>query len=786
MILYLQRKSWFSISPLAMSSILCLCIMVMGAKTQAQSQLMLPPLDKFNPNPNPLPIVPPPQGQGAGNAPTQSSGKTGNGNTPPAPQTGAGSGAITPKVGVEQQLPVNPGFPWLPDVGGINNGAISSGSAGITIDYTCPLLDRSGTNDLMASLDALARALPMKSACNNNETNFNELYQKQKEMFKSVEEIKSFITNSNTLWAAGKSNEMYVDQIKGFNDHISNLMSNISYISDSLENNGLLDTTCNSKMISKGKALNALSDLILQISPYALYAANAAVSIGADMTLIGPVFSGFTGLSSLVNTMSKLNKSNSIDMSQAENRLLVMKATCEYMRIEGKLRYLRLAKIGTKDSQNEGLNKLKLLIKNKDTALKQLKKSLLSTKSDSRLEQILEERRHFYNDTKLIREKLKSDWNEYVKYDEFRKADNSESNLCNIGTFIVEDKGTNKFPYTITTTIESLEKLSNFEKGNIPYRMSKKGFFDSLVKLDDKVTVKVKDVPVWPNAPVGLSCGSLAQDVLNKIAKILQVIESQVLASEKSFEEELKKSQDYAEWYQQNESLIKERDSLNGIVNVITKTSEQISDISLSELNMRLELLRNTLFGTRENFSLLRNSLQRHILNNFGVHVNLKNQSPLGSWFESTANEHAKFVNHFNVAVNTMLAETKAEVQNNDVYIGAPPNSRTDYFQYFNLKIFPEDSRAHSAICNKLRDAASNWKIAEDHLNKMKNVCDTLKDYIDTKTGAGVIEFCGIDTINRDGNNDTFIKNIEKELKNSGLTLNARKVNEKYVALKCF
>lgn len=748
-----QIKRYFSISFMVLMSLVF--FMISGERVAAQQFINVKPM--------PLPIIP--------------------GNPPPVSQTG-GNGN-TPKAG--QQLPINPGFPWLP-INGPGSGGTIGGTPGITIDYTCPLLDQDGTSDLMTSLDALARALPVKDACKHDNTNFNELYQKQKDMFKSASEIKNFIANSKNLWVGDKSNEEYLNQINGFSNQISSLMSNVGYISESLGKNELLNSNCNSEMISKGKALHALSDLILQISPYAVLAAN----VSADMTLIGPVITGFTGLASLVNTVSKLNKNNEINMSESENRLMVMKAICEYMRIEGKLRYLRLAKIGTKDSQNEGLKKLNQLIYSKTEALKDFEKSLISKEENSLLVKLIEARSEFYNSTQAIRAQLKLDWKEYTNYDEFRNADNSENNLCSLGSFIVEDKKSEKFPYRIEANLATLEKISNFDVNTLSYRIAKKNFYDGLNVLENKVNSNDQQRRAYPGA---LTCGAIAQEALNSIAKLLQVIEEQVAASEKSYEEELKKNPSYKEWYEQNGSLIKERENLKGIVNVITKTSQQISPQGLSELSRRLELLRHTLFGTKDSFPV-----KRLIRDNFGININLKNQSPLGSWFEHTASQHEKFTDYFDKAFQVILGETKEELKdyiqqvekNNKNKLGrslverlSSSNSK-DYFQYITLKKFPVDSNIHKEICGKLRKAALDWEIAKEHLAEMKNVCSTLKDYIDIKTGEGVVEFCGIGTINRNANTQTFINEIEKNLEQRKLPFKANMVNQKYSELKCF
>lgn len=757
--IYSQIKRLFSISFLAMMGLGF--FMITGERVGAQQFIVNPNL--INPKPTPLPIIP--------------------GNTPPVSQTG-GNGN-TPKAG--QQQPVNPGFPWLPGTG-VGSGSTSTGSSGITIDYTCPLLDQDGNSDLMASLDALAKALPMKDACKHEDTNFNDLYQKQNDMFKSAAEIKNFMAQSNNLWSGEKSNEEYLKQINGFTNQISSLMSNVGSISESLGKNELLNSSCGSAKISKGKALHALSDLILQISPYAIFAAN----VGADMTLLGPVITGFTGLASLVNTVSKLNRSNSIDMSDSENRLLVMKATCEYMRIEGKLRFLRQAKLGTKKSQKEGINKLNHLIDSKDNALKELEKSLISKEGSSFLVKILEERTDFYNKTKAIRDMIKLDWNEYIQYDELRNSDKSDSNLCTLGKFIVEDKNEGKFPYRIATTMDFLEGLSSFNKSSLTYKIAKMNFHSDLSNLENKINSN-SPRGNFPGAP---TCGGMAQEALNKVAKLLQVIEELVVASEKSYEEELKKNEIYKEWYQKNGSLNKERENLKGIVNVITITSQQMTSRNLSELNTRLELLRHTLFGTRDRFPIA-SIIRDHL----GVEIQSQNYSPLGSWFEHTAKQLEINASNFDKALKVLLSETKEELKsyieqeeknakksqgsNWGATIGNSKNNK-DYFQYITLKTFPKDSSKHKVMCTKLSEVATYWEDAKVHMDEMKNVCTTLRDYINIKTGEGVLAFCGMITINRNANTSTFINTIESDLESRGLPAKAYKVNQKYSELECF
>lgn len=149
-----------------------------------------------------LPIIDP----GANNC------NTGNGNTPPANCNNNGSGSF----------PTFPTFPTFPSSGSGSGlfPIITYPNGGITINYSCPLVDQDSSADLLASLDTIERAITVTSTC-RGDSSMEELLQKQKDMRTAALEIKKIWENPDDLWDDNKTAEEHLNTINTFNSQIS-------------------------------------------------------------------------------------------------------------------------------------------------------------------------------------------------------------------------------------------------------------------------------------------------------------------------------------------------------------------------------------------------------------------------------------------------------------------------------------------------------------------------------------------------------------------------------------
>lgn len=707
---------------------------------------------------------------------------SGNGNTP---RNNAGDNII-----VRPQQPItspgigggfNPILPWQP-------GRPGFPGSGINLNYTCPLIDQEGTGDLIASLDVLAKAIPQTSSC-REEANYDELAKKQLEMRKSANEIKSFWDNFDQLWTKveGKTNEEYIQQINGFGKQVSSLMENVKYISESLGRNELLNSNCGKEMFSKGKTLNALSDLITQLNPYAVF----AISAGVDISVIGPIIAGFSGLSSLVKTVSNMNKNNLFDMNQSENRLTVLKATCEYMRIDKKLRYVLLSYTGNGTNVNK-LNQLNEVLNTKNDAINQLKKNFFNQKGGEDLSQILKVRKEFYGNINMVREQLKKDWLAYEEVESYvRENVKDENGFCHLGRALFNRKKRNQFPYNIDSNIEAFEKIVDSAEEDISYAAAKAQFLASKNELTENsfsvsTETTIRNFPVYNRVP---SCGVETQNLIQHTKIFLQALETQVLKSEKSFEQMLRKYPIYRDWYTQDVVLSQERDQLQRTVQVITRTSASMTPAGQTEVIQRLDDLRHSLFGTNESFPL--NNL---VFKVFGFEIlNVKNQSPFGGWFEHTDRLQAEAASVFIKSMENLSLEIKDRVeqhrkkQNITARWVDKINSKKpfDLAQGISAKLYPRDHEK-KIICGKLEEVFLNWQKIRAHIDAMKNACSFIQDSVNASTGQGVTNYCAVPSTNKESFKTlSRIQKIENDLGLLYIPQSANIVVKKMKELSC-
>jgi len=735
---------------------------------------------------------------------------TGNGNTPPANCNNNGSGSFPtfptfPSQGNGSGLfPIFPGFP---------------GNGGITINYSCPLVDQDSSADLLASLDTIEKAITETPAC-KSESTAGDLLQKHKDMKTAAEEIKKIWENPDGLWSDSKKAEDHLDTINVLNNQISTLMNGMQSISDSLNNNELINSSCGREMLSKKRVLHAVSDLVSQVSPFAVFAASAS----GTMSTTGPYLAGVVGIANVIKTLSRRNSPSAFNNEEYDQRQTLMKATCEYMRIYNQIKNVQNAQTAriANDKNKEGdiSSQLNTEINQLNLQIEQSKKDY-NTKvvgQNELLDAALSKNDDFLSKSREIRNILEG------RLEVSKDLSNALSGVtstvgtnidgkCTVGIDLLEQK--NEKPYSLDEVFKLIDELY----ANM-VRPRKKPY--ALGRLITEFQTNLKNFETYGNnpdatiSPWGGSspCGDAVVQFSDSFKKVLAAIEVELNKSEELVSSIFKKNPRYSAWYKHYNALISQRDSRKKLLKILEEAPEQrISKAALSELVQRLDKLRNTLFGTNSN----ENFIAEKIENNLGINMDdYKDQSPLGAWLEYTLDLHGHEISMFNNAMHGLLKEVsemrrKAESRSQrtpliNEWESAARKTELN-LSFITTNIFPLNGKKfdtlesyletvdesqqsdlrekYSILCDKIGSVWNHWMASQYHYDAMKNLCTVVTPYINENTGHRVLRMCGLRSLSSKERKST-INEIQQALDRKGFTHRADQVLGLMKELKCY
>lgn len=658
-------------------------------------------------------------------------GRGGNPNWPISPGLGSMPGSYP-------SWPVTP-FPTYP------------GSGAIGINYTCPLVDQETNVDLLTALDVLQRAIQTPLEC-RNDANLGNAVKTQELMRNAALEIRRLWNDPDHL----------SENLVNFDVQLQTLVTGVSLLSDTLSNNSLLNSNCGKEMMTSGKALLAMSDLITGVAPYALFAASAASSLAVAV----PYVVGVVGLSGMVKLVAQLsNNKTPLNMDIYEHRQTLLKITCEYDRVATKIRYLKLAQSGKIDMLTREISNLNNVLFYDQQAF------------GNSLDEILNNRKEFYKKIDEVRVQMYIDIRSHNELRKYLARASDDSMSCSLGKQILNNIQTGKFPISIKNNFKNLLDISvpHDELGlNATY-----GQFDFAI---DQLRSNVEN----SNGYQSIYCGQATHRFVNTLERILQTIEEELIAQEELYENKLSENPTYRNWYAKTSNIDKDRETLKRVVTTMQKVSQDSSVMSQSELDQRMESLRAALFGTS------------------GFSVPFFNTvSPVESWLQHTSDVHSRSISKFNKSLSSLMDEVgemrinqhKKITYHVDETVSILP--KTILNEWFLLDVnetnftfiapsrFPVGSKQQEVICQRLEEVWLSWDASMRHLTAMKHLCDNIASFIDSSTSKEIVNICGRRHIDGTDVTDSLIAKTESKLLTKGFKSLALKTSSKLSELKC-
>lgn len=649
--------------------------------------------------------------------------------TPSTPPNSNPGWPITP-------YPTNPSTPYPTYPGG---GIIN-------LNYACPLVDQGTNNDLLATLDVLERAIQTVPECQNN-ANLGNAIKMQEQMRNSATELRRIWNDPDHL------NE----NLAAFDTQLQTMVTGINFLSETLNNNSLLNSRCGQEMMTTGTALVAFSDLISGVAPYALFAAAAASS----MSVAVPYVLGVVGLSSVVKIIAQLSANKTLDMNRYEHRQTVLKATCEYNRVATKVRYLKLAQSGQVEMLTREINKLNDAMFYNEQGM------------GESLDDILKARQDFYKKIDEIRAQMYSDIREHNELRKYLSRVTDDSMACSLGMEIIDNHKKGKFPVSIDQNFKTLLQIG-VPHNELSLKATARQYEVAISELESNVV----------NAGgyrMGY-CGQVTHRFVNTLERILQTLEEELVAQEQLYEQKLSENPVYKNWYARTSTLEKDRETLKRVVKTMEKASQDASVMSKSELHQRMESLRNALFGSKGAWTWTK--------------------SPVESWLQHTYNMHSRAISLFKQSMSDLMSEVgdmRVKARKKMTYVDETfsilPETflrewllidiKEENFRFISPRRFPVGSAQQEVMCQRLEENWLNWAAAIDHLSAIKHFCSNIANFIDSKTGSGVVDICGLRSIDGSDSKTSLIAEAEDKLVSRGYKELALTVSKKLSELKC-
>lgn len=268
--------------------------------------------------------------------------------------------------------PGGSGSIFQPDPGFNNNGGYNYGGSGgygnptgqpnmTGVDVSqmpeikCALLEDRPYLDLTAAITNLRSHVNPQDPCLKDSNEFNSVYQNSESLKTAAASIVGmWHTTTPDMVAPGTTPVATIPDMNQFNQNLQALVSGFAKIGDTLGNTTFTNSKCGKKLSTSG-ILSAVGDVATAIAPFALLGAslNPQWSLGLKFVM------GLTGAGSVAKIMSSMKRQSSMDMTNPQNRMAFLLNTCEYFRIQRKMRFFNLVKAGKINEMIQQINDLK-------------------------------------------------------------------------------------------------------------------------------------------------------------------------------------------------------------------------------------------------------------------------------------------------------------------------------------------------------------------------------------------------------------------------------------------
>lgn len=550
---------------------------------------------------------------------------------------------------------------------------------------SCQLVDHQEYKELSAAVNQLANALNANTQCQG--ADMKGMMNAQQQLQQNSQRLMGFMHDPSGVTDVG-----------AVTASLTGAVQSVDSISSALSNSAFLKSQCGKAMTSSGKILTGLSEVSMALTPIAL-----AVGAMTGATKIAiPVALGISGLYSAFKILGGLTEANSFDIRNYEHRQLILRSTCEYSRINQRLKYLMLMQSGDINGVRREMN---LRVQALDQSLARLPnlhklvndyKAKLAIVNDNYDE--VRDARKGLSQLKAQLARFAADKPRMCAYAQIlAKKDLSQNVLLQAAPIL-------------TKTIQTFPPSSNL--------LDEAQAADAIQRLNEK---RAKDLLLADEIPSNIdACVNTTLAWVDSSAESLNVAERALRERETKIRTSISKEPAYRRWSSQVVSVESDRALLEKLLPMMQSRSEPGSEITRADLVERERDIRRILLGSNR------------------FHVPLMGASSLvGQWLQHSLGKYKEARTSFQKGFTNLDKETHTEIGDVMIISSGDPMAPmpimvipNDDLKLLTLKRFPKNSRGWQNACRRLDDTYLHWLRAQDHFNATRFLCRTIDPLI--------------------------------------------------------
>ncbi|MBX2988452.1 MAG: hypothetical protein KF802_11205 [Bdellovibrionaceae bacterium] len=612
-------------------------------------------------------------------------------------------------------------------------------------EYDCPLFENRPHEELNQAIDIMSQAVATTPECQSMSSALGGIG-------RNADELRATVQTLQTLLQSNSVEPLPPVQLADLERQITSAIYAANNLGQIFSSNSLLNSRCGREMMSSGKVLVALTDIMNNLAPYALMFAAVNPSIGLPAKF---ALTGGAAATSAVSSFVQMVETNTIDMNNPEHRKAVLKNTCQFNKIAQKIRFMQWAQSGRIQDVTSELDRQKNAYR-----------ALYSAPATEDISQLISRREALEGKTISIEQQMRKDsFNLSYRESQLRDAGNETLQTCLIGAELYRqsmrpgaayggldwnrmgqqgiDALTVTFPATILANMIRAVQMNQPSSGgynngswstpapdpNVPADPNQPGAdldprIIPLINLHDVARKRIGAVynaAVEGDAKAVQLCAETTTTWVRSLRQALRLTAELANEERLKLENELGQNSSYAQWRDQRDAVKREEVTLSRVEKVMRELAKENSVFDRSELDQRMSLLKGSLFGRRGSWSVGR--------------------SPLSEWFNHTLRLHGSRVSSFNDNTQRLLAGSQRLT---------PGKAESEPLANLNPGIIQAGTRGHEITCQLLESAWLDWSAAIDHLGASEFMCDMIDRHIDNKVERELVSVCRGD-INLDG-----------------------------------
>lgn len=575
-------------------------------------------------------------------------------------------------------------------------------------EMICPLVDNRPHADILQALNNLSKTVTPVKQC-QDQPQAQQLGETLKDLMIAGEKVKGF-------WEAAQKQTPNAEQLPAFQNQVEIVIKGMNTISELLSNNSFLNSDCGKSLLSGTGILSAVSDLSASIVPIAMTIA----SINPSWSLPTNVILGLTGVGTVSNVLQSMRSSQSIDMSEPQNRLALLQNTCEFLKIATRVRFIALAQSG----QIEAVNKELMNLRTRRQA------HLMTLQSDG-IRRMLQIRDDLMSGILRVERTLKSD--SYELTGSLEIAETSQRAMCQFGRQMSSRiSDASKLP------IRSVRNFESLLKGQSSLAPSQTLMLAVESNAREEMVNNTKSTNVT-------LCAESTKAYVEALKKMIQLTQKTVSTHKQSLQSQLSRDPEYRQYAKLEFNSNAEIKTWEQVANILQKVNSDNGAIDRTEMDLQLKNLRRALFEGKTTW------------------VFWSNESPVSQWLGFINNLLTQSVQSFGreykvlVDLAGQLTLTKVDpvvlTTTVDPYTGTAIYSPLadqyikDLQAAENLSpLRPEvvivGEPQHEMICKTLENTWIEYVTALNNLSAQSAFCTAVRPLFDHATERSIVDHC--------------------------------------------